>query len=117
MRPDNPPREGLDELLAMLPSPSPPPELKRRVMSAVRARPRLTFARRWMPLALGATAVLAVMLLRPAEPQTIPVGSDDLQVQALVAYHTVALTSDPLSDPAAMAALSADAARRGVGAH
>jgi len=117
MKPDEPLRPGLEELLSMLPTPAPPPALKGRVMAAVRARPRLTFARRWMPLALGATAVMAVVLLRPSEPTTIAVGRDDLQVDALVAYHTVSLTGDPLADPAAMAAISADAARRGVGGH
>lgn len=108
---------GLDELLDLLPTPSPPPALRGKVMAAVRARPRATFARRWLPLALGATAVFAVTFLRPAGPEPIPVGRDDLQVEALIAYHAAALAGNPLADPAAMAAIGADAARRGVGGH
>ena len=108
-------RRELDDLLAILPTPEPPRKLRGQVLAAVRARPRLGLWRRLMPIALGATAVLAVVLLRPSDPAPIPVGHRDLQVESLVGYHTVALASDPLSDPIALTAIGADAMRRAVG--
>lgn len=113
---DRPPRQ-LDDLLAMLPTPEPPRELKGKVIAAVRARSRVGLWRRMMPLALGATAVLAALVLRPSGPEPMPVSRRDLQVEALVGYHTVALASDPLSDPVALTAIGADAMRRVSGGH
>lgn len=102
---------GLERLLATLATPpAPPAGLRPRVMAAVRARRRPVAPGRWWSLAVGATAVLVALWWHPAEPAPLRVTSGELQVETLVGYHTIALATDPLAGPAAMAAIGFEAA-------
>lgn len=103
--------DRLAELLSCVRPPAAPPELRGRVMAAVRGRPRWP-ARpaRWTLVGAAAT-LLVVVMLRPAPLPMVRLSASDFGANAMTSQHSLLAAGAPLGDGAALYAVGALAER------
>lgn len=104
--------DRLTALLGRLEAPPTPPDLRGRVMSAVRSRARRpAFRLAWSLASVAAVALLSLRLTGEPEPRLLHVGSADLGTDALLVQHSWMAAGDGLGDGAAWHAVGALASR------